>query len=408
MQKEKINLCYAIKTIEKIIDLGINLSNNDYHMIITSYNLNYKKINLSKILKKYIFKDFKTLTNYVKKHGYILYNLDFINLDPYGKDKIDENLSYLITILGDAKKLQNLMAEKKVIITENHLNYARTSTMKKFIFNNISKLINNAIEVNISDLDSELLKCSSVEEIDDFITKNNYNLSPETVILACQQNLNFELITHLILSKIDFNVNHVNELIKSYKDNENISKLLMLIYSYGCKFTQSNFIEMLSSKYYAKIFGENLGNNLIIDEQFVEYVYNCFVSHDLLNATYDYSTGGEKTNKESIELFLKNIEVFGESNKISAQGVLALYCSVIFKFGNNIVKIIKKLKQKYDVKLNNLCLKYLYINRNNVTKDIINLFKKDNVVPDLEASKQYILSLTTYKFAEMYKSLFDE
>jgi hypothetical protein len=408
IKNENNEIKFAISSMEKIIDMKYNLSEDDNKKILSKFPYEDKYDDLSKILLHLKFKDFDSLSFYAKHRKYNDGFLKYINLEPYGKDKINENLSYLYTITENIGELEEMIKDKKVIITENHLKYAKTSRIKKFISKNISKEINIAKKIEVTNIDYELLKCSSIEEIDDFINENNYKLSPQVIVLACQQNLNFDLITHLVSCKINFDEDKINQLIQSYRDNENISKLLILIHSYGYKFTKSSYIEMLSSKHYASIFGENLGNNLVIDEQFVEYAYNSFVLHDLLGSEREWNNEYGKTNVKSIESFLKNIEIYGEKNKQSAEGILALHCSVIFKFGNDIIKKIKNLKQKYNVKLNNLCLKYLFKNKSNTLKNIIDIFKKDKVVPDLESSNQYILTTATPKFAEIYNSLLIE
>jgi hypothetical protein len=404
VEKEERERRFALSTIEKIINMKYRLSEDDYRAILRNFNFTNVKFDFAKIFSKLKFDSFDLLANFIKC-GYIAdFYLQYINLEPYGKDKINENLSYIYTIREYTAGLDKLLKEKKIVITENYLKYARTGSFKKYILNNISKVVNDAKKIDVTDMDSELLKCTTIEEFDNFMSENNYKLSPQTIILACQQNLNFDLISHLITCKIIFDENKINELIQSYRDNENIPKLLMLIYSYGSVFSKSNYLEMLSSKYYASIFGENLGNNLIIDEQFVEHAYNSFVSHDLLNIENTWNGQQIKTNIESIGSFLENIEIYGEKDKKSAEGILALYCSVIFKL-SCIVKKIKELKQRYNVNLNNMCLKYLYKNKNNILKDIIALFKKDNVIPDLESSKQYIMTIATPKFLESYSFL---
>ena len=149
----------------------------------------------------------------------------------------------------------------------------------------------------------------------------------------------------LLSYKINFDEDSVNEIIKSYRDNSNIEKMLLFMCQYGYQFKKSNYIEMFGSKWYYSIFHGNIISNFVFDDELLDYAYNSYLLYPDIFTT-----------------FLSNIEHLGNKNKINAEGIIALYCSI----GDE--NKIKKLTKEYNFKLTPKCLKFLYKQKSNVCK----------------------------------------
>lgn len=206
--------------------------------------------------------------------------------------------------------------------------------------------------INTSEKDIELLKCKSIDEIEEYIENNDYDINAQTIILACQHNIDAYIINHLLSYKINFDEKSVNEIIKSYRDNENIEKLLLFVNQYGYQFQKSNYLEMLSSQYYSVLFRGNIIKNLILDNELMERAYDTYKKYPI-----------------NFETFLENIEFLGNQNQITADNIIVLYCGV----GN--AEKVKKLLKDYNTKLNTKCMQYLF-KKTQVSKKLVELFKE--------------------------------
>jgi hypothetical protein len=386
------------KIIEKLLDSGYLLSKENYRQIIASYDFQVSEIDLTNVLKNFVFDNFDELIKYIKNNRLYFYSKKhkYLNLEIYGKDKINEHLSYLYCLDSDTNTLRNLLKEKNIPLTQKHLDYAKYASVKKIIKENLTDFSKkNAEKIDTNDNDNKLLDCKTIDEMDNFILKNKYKISPQTLILACQKNIDFSLITHLVMQKLIFNENQINEIIRSYSENENIAKLLAILSKYGSVFSKNNYLEMLTSKYYHLIFSEKLSDNIIIDEDFINRAHDAFI---VFGDMYNYD--GDSDN---VKQFLENIEEFGHKNEKSAECILALYCATMSKIHS--AAKIKELKKSFGVKFTPLCLTYLYKDRNNAKKEIMNLFLKDGVVPDVNVANQLVKTYMPEKAYELYSML---
>jgi hypothetical protein len=408
---------YKIKSDEDITYLLSNIYNN-YNLqnlrnscfdIINNYVTDDKILNhdtyssiiqivtrhgydLKKILKNFTFNNVNEFLEFFKKKHLFSYDksLNFINFDKYGKDGEKEIFSYVYAMSVPSWKVTKsrllrgnfykYMMNNKIPITEKHLEYISNASNKQVLRTYAISSLNFAQKVNIDNKDNQFLKCKTIEDIDDFIYKNDYNITSKTIIIACQNNLDYKLIKHLLSFKLNYNENIMNEIIQSYRNNTHIIDLLIALSS-QFNFSQNNYIEMVSSPYFNQIFSENIVKNLIIDKHFIKRAFDSIIGYNL-NATL-------------LESFLKNIESHCNDNKEYIDGILALYCGTIHISRKKTITKIKSLKTKFDVKLSQECLKYCCRNISNMKSELMAIFKEDEVKPDLEILKNFIKTINT-------------
>jgi hypothetical protein len=367
--------------LEKIIDNGYVMKKENYIELMRQYENNYwriKKISSLKILKNFKIEEseISEWSKFLRKvsSNSFFFEWKSLNLDD---KKTLENIFCVLISIGSYCS-QGFINETKFSITENCLQYAKSVYDKKYIREKIKSQISEIKKINTDVKDNELLKCKSIEEIEEYVDKNDYEITAQTIILACQNNIDKNIINHLLSYKINFDEESVNNIIKSYRENENLNRLLLLISQYGYQFKKNNYIEMFTSKHYAYLFSDkNVSKNLILDDKMVECAYNA-------NKKFTH-------NSESIfEKFLEDLEflmdqiINQDHVATNIEGIIILYCSI----GNT--NKIKNLTKKYKFKLNTKCLKYLYKDKANITKKNIELFKNDKVIPDTEVLLQYM------------------
>jgi hypothetical protein len=361
------------KLLKKIIERGYIMQKENYLVMLKQkgpryYYEFYKKFNSEEILKNFSIKD-DEIDEYCKffkenKINHMIF--DVTKLNQYDKKTL-ENIVCVLCSAGLWNEIELFINKINIQITEKYLKYAKTLAIKKHIYEIMTKEIKEAKKIDKNEMDLELLKCKNIEEIEDFINNHNYEITSRTIILACQNNIDVNILNHLLSYKINFDEDSVNEIIKSYRDNSNIEKMLLFMCQYGYQFKKSNYIEMFGSKWYYSIFHGNIISNFVFDDELLDYAYNSYLLYPDIFTT-----------------FLSNIEHLGNKNKINAEGIIALYCSI----GDE--NKIKKLTKEYNLKLTSKCLKFLYKQKSNVCKKIIDLFKKDKVKPDFDVLKQYI------------------
>jgi hypothetical protein len=387
------------RILEKLYDAGYRFSTNNYMIILTKIITGYNKPKrlLKKVLANFRLDSFDELFKFILKVDDCTELFKYIDLKFYGEDKIDENLSYLYC-LDYAEELETFVNEKNIQLTKKHLGYAKYAKDKdviKFIEKYLETKKNN--DGKSSDCKTlrqinNLFDCYTIEQMDDFIFKNKYEITPQTLILACKKNMDFDLITHLVMQKLIFDENQIDEIIESYCSNHKITKLLILLRNHGTVFSKKNFLKMLTSRYYYSIFSEKLGDNLVIDEDFINAAYDNIVK--------------KNDSDTNIKFFLENIECIGNKNEKSAECVLALYCSLLNRIGGGVnIKRIKKLKKSFDIKLTNFCLIHLYKDKYNIDKEILTLFQTDGVIYDENIKDQVIKAYMTNKEYELYSIL---
>jgi hypothetical protein len=394
------------KLLDKIIQRGYVMTKENYLEMIKQnsgrlYRLDYKS---KVLLKNFSIKDdeIDEFCDFFTKNKikFLCFEFDKINKDD---KKTLENIVYLLCYfdrLYDAF-LMSFIDDNKIQITEKHLKYAKSEVIKRYLLKKILISVSEAKKIKTNDKDNDLLKCQTIEEIEDFVNENNYEITPKNIILACQNNINENILNHLLSYKIKFDEASVNEIIKSYRDNLNIEKLLLSMYQYGYEFKKSNYLEMLNSKYFYTLFNGDLAGNFILDDDSLYNIYRVY--HRCIDNYYNeadqgeimdiYDTGIDKFIPKimiNFRKFLSDIENLGHKNKITAEGIIALYCFI----GDE--EKINKLTKDYDIKLTVKCLKYYYKNYlNKNKKKILDLFKKDKVKPDFDILKQYIETFGT-------------
>jgi hypothetical protein len=368
-----------------LINRGYKIQQENYMILFVelSTNYNYNKI---KLCRKEIFKDFIIDDDYVNKYISIIGNRHVYDF-PFGysslnkdNDKTLENVACILCATSNQIQFQVFLNTFELPMIEKYLNYAKNESAKRNIRKRMTNTVLNAKIINKKKNDRQLLQCKTVEEIEKYIIDNNYNVSQSTIILACQNNVDKDVLQHLLTYKITFSEDNVNEIIRSYRNNINMENVLLTLTLYGYQIKKSNLIEMLSCKYYYNMFHGNLVTNFILDDEMLDYTYKAF-----------------KRYPENFLKFLESIQILGKKNKLNADGIVALYCSM----GDE--KEIKRLSKEYGIKLSARCLKYLY-KQTNVKKGIIALFKADKVKPDNDVWMQYIETFALRK----EKSFLDE
>jgi hypothetical protein len=358
--------------LKKIIERGYVMTKENYLEMIKQTSMygywNTKKFSSREILKNFSIKDDEVdeFCTFVKNNRIRYINFESKSLNLNDKKTL-ENMVFILCTIGDWNQIESFIEEMKIPITEKSLKYTRNVTVRKHIQEIMTKSVTEAKQIKKNNKDVELLESETIDEIENYVIKNDYEITTQTIILACQNNIDKDILNHLLSYKINFDEESVNEIIKSYRDNDNIEKMLLFMCQYGYQFKKSNYIEMLSSKYYYTLFHGNLVTNFVLDDELTDFAYNAY-----------------KRYPDNFVTFLSNIEYLGNQNKITAESILALYCSI----GSEVK--IKKLVKEYNFKLTVKCLKYLYKQKSNILKGIIGMFKKDKVKPDLDVFKQYI------------------
>ena len=107
--------------------------------------------------------------------------------------------------------------------------------------------------------------CTSVDEIQNYVYKYNYEITINDIVYACKSNMKTDLILHLMSYKIFFDENSVNKIINYCKQRDNVYQILVTIQAYGYKFQQSNYLKMLDCMSFVSLFDKELIKDLIID-----------------------------------------------------------------------------------------------------------------------------------------------
>jgi hypothetical protein len=394
----------------KIKENGYIFSELDYSFILKKmlYDKELNSTLQKKILENFVFNTIDELIAFFKNKKIAFENnhQNVINLEPYGKDKITENISYLYCSCGAYYSAISYLKNSKIKLTKKHLEYASNNfkyvthnETVKYILKNMDNVESSCETVNIekSGIDNEIIKCTSIDNLDEVIHSNNYNITLKTIILGIRNNINIDLVIHMLTYKLEFDEENINQLIVIAKNYAGIERIIIAIKSYGYKFTKQNYIQMLSSPYYYLIFSENIGENFVIDEDIVSTIYNgiiCVTKKHCGNA------------RANLKNFLFNLEKYVNDNNF-AENMLCLYCASIYILGSETCVIrIKEIRKKYNVKLTKLALTYLYKNKYNLTRSVIKIFKEDGIKPDLEQMKQYISIIAGNSHVSMMMDLF--
>jgi hypothetical protein len=310
-------------------------------------------------------------------------------------DNERKNLFHIFLMFKGKWEIDSIMLSGKIIIDEECSKYSSLSKYKvvrDFINDNMPKIDTKIKKISFSELDNKLFECNNNEnEIDNFIEKNNYKVTENTIIMACQKNIKFNVIKHLINYKVNFTENGINEIIKSYLNFSKIDELINYLDGYY-KFTQENYYIMSQSKYYYELFNENL-NNFKFDDKITDLfaikltnnyeniVKNYYQNHHDENNIYIYED--KEKNKD---LFLSNIRNLATKSEENKNNILALYC--VRGDDKEIIKFVKNFKCKMTTK----SLLFLYKNKSAIKKKVMDLFVRDKVKPDFDVLLQYIES----------------
>jgi hypothetical protein len=178
---------------------------------------------------KYSYPDlFIPLTTDFKDSLYDLLNSKKTHKIKFSYHKTDKltngeykNLFHIYLMLDvDLYDIIKLMPNDKKYLIDNeclkYLNLSKHKEVKNFVRLNMLKIKIEADKIIPCDLDNELFKNKTVDKINDFITQNNYKVTQNTVIIACQKNIDFNIIKNLINYKVNFTENGINEIIKNY------------------------------------------------------------------------------------------------------------------------------------------------------------------------------------------------
>jgi hypothetical protein len=323
------------------------------------------------------------------------YNFPYEDSNGFTNNLNDDELTNLLHIY---LMFNNLYAvkelcerDKKIKIDKECLKYSdlsRYKDVRDYVRDNMYLINIHVNKIAPSDTEENLFKNDTTDKIDNFIIQNNYKITENTIIIACQKNINQNIIKHLITYKIEFTENGVNEIIKSYLDNKNINKIILTIQGYY-NFTQNNYYMMTFSKYYYKIFKKNL-HNIIFDDKITDYFAKSRnntkdESDSDFEPDSDLSDEGYPHSKYDIfQKFVMNIRDFASKSEENKNNILALYCLGCQE--KEILKFVKDFKCKMTTK----SLLFLYKNKSAIKKKIMDLFVKDKVKPDFDVLLQYI------------------
>jgi hypothetical protein len=319
-------------------------------------------------------------------------------------DNEKKNYFHILLMYDDLYQIKKIFKSMNITIKEDFMKYAKSKATKDFLKDNLIKNLSEAKIIVFSDLDKKMLEQKNQDSIDDFIAINNYKITENSIILSCQKNIKFKLIQHLMASKINFTENGVNEIIKSYRKDKNISNLLLQINGYY-KFTQNNYYEMVLSPYYHEIFTGELLHGVIFDDKITDLFLDAVKINGDKNEdnNEDYNYYGahhnydEKMQKKFI-VFLNNIKDLAAKSEENTNNILALYC--FHGDDKEITNFVKEFKCKMTTK----SLKFLYKNKGNIKKKVMELFIKDNIKPDFDVLLQYI---DTYSRRKEQQFIFD-
>jgi hypothetical protein len=413
----------AKKFIEEIL---LQIKKNGYlfnekdYVVMLKQNYDDKQINIKIIFENFVFDTIDDMITFFKKNKIqFTRNIEkLIDFERYGISKIEENISYLyMSCARDWAAIRYYPNNRIIKLTKKHLEYA-SANFNYGAYNKITKHILKRMDrtelvcevkdtqklaceikdIPKSDIDNVIIKCTSIDDLDNIIHSNNYIITIKTVLLGIQNKMDIDLVMHMLTYKLEFDEENINQLIMSAKEYAGIEKIIMTIKSYGYKFTKQNYIHMLFSPHYYLIFSENIGGNFIIDEDVVSNIYNKII---IMTVRYNYGF-------RNLRMFLSCLEKFiMDDNKKSAENILCLYCASVYMLGSGwCVSKIKEIRKKYNVKLTNLALTYLYKKKENITKLIIKIFKEDGVKPDAEQLKQYITITAGNNYINMMMDLF--
>lgn len=382
-----------LQYIEKYVDNDNILSKEDYkYIILANYqkNFNPNNVNYKKLFNNFTFDDINDFLEFVSKNNiyyYIDYIFDYLNLNIYGKKTSKEEIkSYLYAMQIPSYKLSNTklsgskfykyICEKKIQITKKHLNFISDVSNRTYFQKFEVSLESLHEEINLNDNDEQFLNCNTIEEVDDYIYKLNYNITTKTVIIACQNNMNIEIIKHLLTFKLKFGENSIGNIIKCYRNNKNFINLLMILSS-EFNLCQSNIEEILLSQYLTSILDEKIIKKIKVTDKFV----NNFIDSITIN-NFNHTI-----TRNLIEHFEK---ILDEDDNESFKNLLAIYCGLYYKIGKKSIQRINEIKKKYNLKLNGLCLEYACKNILNIKKNILDIFNEDEIKPTFDSLKNFI------------------
>jgi hypothetical protein len=275
-------------------------------------------------------------------------------------------------------------------------------------FSNLQRYINNAMNNNQNDKntddndddnDNYIEKKFTIESLsgnesvvytENMILKMNYIVTIDDIVKAFEANFSTKLLLHLLSYKIKFDANNVNKIIASCQKRTDLSQVLVSIKNYGYDFNKNDCLNILKCDDSISYFSQNIKMNIEINKELI---------NDILKIDSFLFV-------DNVISFLKNLEQ-NIDNKESAEYFLAVYCCFFSICDTDcIINKINNLKTKYNIKLTKLCMKCIFNNHANIKTPIMDMFKNDGVVPDIELLRDYIKSHVPKKEYDELDNLF--
>ncbi|ATZ81140.1 hypothetical protein BMW23_1096 [Bodo saltans virus] len=340
---------YVQKKISDIFEImkkrNIMPTNRIYSRIISLCTMNRS---LLYVVNHTYFKDFlpKSLEDICCEFGKnIPVTLPFA-VDEYCKNKPENVIWNIFLFLIQYKKMGltqffsmhqqpqcNILLSKKMFsmlnFKPNNVYRIETHELQYMIFD-IDMMI-----VNMSEIDKQFINCCTIEEIDNCIYKNKYEVTSQ-IIMICfyYKQMNRDLLCYLLSLKTQYTENEMNQIIAFTRLYKYFADIIYTIEHYNYCFTKSNYEYIISSPYCIDVIQKLHFNDIFISENMMDLLIAKPVNHKFLFEYY-YNNIDKSNDKYVVFMCLihdlREIKIIIDDKKLI---ITKKDIDLIMKYGN--------------------------------------------------------------------------
>jgi hypothetical protein len=396
---------YNVELVQNILcviceKLNYQFTDNDYNNILKRNIGYYSKFN-HKIFKNFELKSemLNELVPYIKKFG--KFNIDEDCLDLNNKPETAKNIFLLYACClyggGEDDILEYFSKKYDVSISYDDIKFVleRTKCLKQIFedINEIKKIvkISKGQNQNQDKKYDKILDCKTIQDYEEQNEKYEFNINNDVIIYLSKNILDPKIFCYILLSnKIILNDNDIDIIINSYNNNEQIDEIIFAIVYSNNKLTNKNYISILKTKFYYKIFYNKIvAYNFYLKDEFLDLIFENIEKARIENF---YST-----KYDNIALFLEQIEKTCEKDQKIAEN-----CAIIYGWIGKYKKMDEYL-DKYKIKLTKEHL--LLSCRAKFDKELVSLYKKNGVKIDFDVCIEFIKSQVSKSQCDLFFAL---
>jgi hypothetical protein len=386
MTGKYVVISYFEEMLYAILETGYKFTPKNYTLLL-SHNIRVDgwSSRIPQFKNKNIFNDLELNYEMIKEimtekiNDTKYYNFDKINIIPLDSVDLKKNGKYLLTFVNSLERCEKLIYEynikvmREIIFTRRKYDFDRECYKK--INNFIESKFEGDIEVgklneNLNDLDLQFINFKNIDEVENFSQKYEYEINTRAFLIACQNDMNTDILIKLLSYKVNLEEKDVNNIIRNLCANPSLHLILSAIVMYGYQMTQSNYYEVAKIRCNDVLNEKKIMANFIFDDKFLDTI--------------------AKNNYLKPDIFIDNLISIIKLNQNHENNIENLFAYCFTKMS---LVGIKKIMKKYKLKITLKCLKYSMIYET-LFYGMDKIFIDNNIKPDIDILRTFIESFS--------------